>query len=438
LIKKRSISRIYFGWWMVIFPGILSGLGVNYYSQGMSVFFKDIAAELQLSRASTSLAASIGNFEGGLLAPLTGWLADKYGPRWVVITGLCFVIAGLALMNFISSPWHFYVVWGLMIGLGLNFGLTIAQDKVLANWFIGKRGLAIGSRFAIIGICGVLVVPLVTWLVGEYGWRTTCLLWSGIMTAGLFIAWFFIKQQRPEYYGLLPDGITSETMTVTDRAAMFDRGMEYAASFDEREYTLKQAFRTPAYWIILVAWACTMLVYGGFTIHSIPFLTDTGISRTEAGVMVAMMVFFTIPSRFIGGLLTDRVRKNRLKFVAAGAFFIQAIGITSYILYQNVTMAYVFLIFYGLGNGAVTPIRLSMGARFFGRKAFTSILGIMMLFITPVTMISPIYTGWIHDTTGSYINAFIVFASLLVFAGVLLCFLRPPTLPDSNDIPRIQ
>ena len=414
---------------MVIFPGILSGLGVSFYGQGISVFFKDIAAELRLSRAATSLAASIGNLEGGLLAPLTGWLTDKYGPKWIAISGLCFVIAGLVLMYFITSPWHYYVVWGVLIGLGHNFGLTIALDKVLANWFIGKRGVALGTRFAIMGICGVIVIPLVTWLVGEYGWRIACLSWAGIMTAGLFIAWSFIKQHRPEYYGLLPDGVTRETTTITDQAALLDQGLEYAARFDETEYTLKQAMKTQAYWILLLSWASNMIVYYGFIIHSIPFLTDSGISRTEAGFMLAMMIFFTIPSRFIGGLLTDRVSKDRMQFVAAGALFIQAIGIIAFITYQNITMAYIFLIFFGLGNGAITPIRLAAGARYYGRKAFTSILGIMMLFITPISMLSPIYTGWIHDTTGSYIIAFITFASLLVFAGAILCFLRTPKAP---------
>ena len=196
--------------------------------------------------------------------------------------------------------------------------------------------------------------------------------------------------------------------------------------------------KTQAYWILLLSWASNMIVYYGFIIHSIPFLTDSGISRTEAGVMLAMMIFFTIPSRFIGGLLTDRVSKDRMQFVAAGALFIQAIGIIAFITYQNITMAYIFLIFFGLGNGAITPIRLAAGARYYGRKAFTSILGIMMLFITPISMLSPIYTGWIHDTTGSYTTALLVFTVLSIFSAIIMCLIGSPKPPEGiSNIERV-
>ena len=74
--------------------------------------FKPIAADLGISRAVTSVAASIGRFEGGLEAPITGWATDKFGPKWVIIFG-CFLIGiGLILMYFVNSLWAFYVVWG--------------------------------------------------------------------------------------------------------------------------------------------------------------------------------------------------------------------------------------------------------------------------------------------------------------------------------------
>jgi len=333
-------------------------------------------------------------------------------------------------MNFITTPWHYYVAWGVIIGLGHNLGLTIAVDKALTNWFIGKRGLAFGIRFAIIGICGVIVVPVVTWLVAAEGWRTTCLIWAGVMSAAIPLSWLLIKQERPEYYGLLPDGVTSEAAVETDKDTMFSRGLEYAESFEEKEFTLRQALRTRAYWLLLLAWACTILVFGGFTIHCIPFLTDMGITPTVAGGMMAMMVFFTIPSRFLAGFLADRVRRDRLQFLAAGAFLLQAAGLIAFLMQQDVTMAYVLLILYGFGNGAATPLRLTMGGRYFGRKAFASILGVGMLFTAPLSMLAPIYAGWIYDTTSSYTIAFIIFAVLLVSAAFFLCFLRPPKPPE--------
>lgn len=67
--------RVFFGWWSVLFIGVISGLGYGFNIYGFSVLFKPIAAELGLNRAFTSLAAGIGRLEGGITSPLAGWLS---------------------------------------------------------------------------------------------------------------------------------------------------------------------------------------------------------------------------------------------------------------------------------------------------------------------------------------------------------------------------
>ena len=337
--------------------------------------------------------------------------------------------AGLVLMYSIASLWAYYLVWGLIIAAGRELACTIAADKALTDWFVSKRGLAFGIRFVLVAIGGVIVVPVVTWLVTTQGWRITFLIWAGVIFACVPLMWFFVKQKRPEYYGLFPDGATIESGSEADIDAMVDKGVEYAASFQETEFTLREAMRTPAYWLIIIAWLFAMIVVGGLNIHLIPFLTDMGLDATVAGGMLAMMVFFTIPARFLGGFLADRVRKDRLQFLVAGAFLCQAIGITAFLLNQSIAMVYVFLILFGFGSGAPTPLRLIIGGRYFGRKAFASIQGTSSVFTAPLGLLAPVYAGWVYDTTGSYITAFILFAALVTFAAFLMCLVRPPKPP---------
>jgi MFS family permease len=429
MIKKSS--KIFFGWWMVIIPGIMTGLGAGVYGSGGSILFKPIATDLQLGRAATSLAQAIGRLEGGLEAPLTGWLSDKYGPKWVVIAGLVLFACGLVFMNYVTEPWHYYVAWGVLVGIGYNLALTIALDKVLVTWFVKRRGMALGIRFTVIGICQVAVVPVLTWLVVTYGWRTTCLVWAVIALFCVPIAVLIIKQGRPEQYGLLPDGVSPGTEKEYDKDILTQKGTEYAEGFQEKEFTLRQAMKTQAYWLTCLAWAVNTLVAGGFGIHVVPFLTDIGISQTAAGGMLSVMVFFTIPSRFVAGWLADRLPSDRMQFIAAAAFFLQGAGIAAFLIHPSVSMAWVLLILYGFGNGAPTPVRLTMGGRFFGRKSFASILGSTMLVIAPVSMVSPVYAGWIYDRTGSYDIAFLTFAVLLGVSVILVSLVRPPKLPES-------
>ncbi len=408
---------------------ILSGLGLGFYENGLSALFKPITTELGFNRAVTSFAAGIGRLEGNLIAPLTGWLVDKFGSRYVIFSGILIISLGLALMNRVNSLWSYYLVWGVIISLGINSALTIAIDKTLTDWFVSQRGLAMGIRFAIIGLGAVVVIPLVTWLASTQGWRTTCLIWAAVMLAGAPVAWFFVRQKRPEYYGLLPDGAQIKSDAKSGATTVVDKGVEYASALGETEFTLREALRTPAYWILTMAFTLHMTIHGGFSVHCIPFLTDMGIQPTLAGGLMGMMMFFTIPSRFVAGILADRMRKGRLQLLLGGAFLLQAIGIAVFLVNHSIAAVYVFFILYGLGSGAPTLLNIIIRGRYFGRKAFGSNFGTSLLLVAPISLLAPVYTGWIYDTTGSYTTAFILFTILGTIAAALMCLVRPPKPP---------
>jgi len=398
------------------------------------VLFKPIAADLGLNRAAASLAAGVSRLEGGLEAPLTGWLSDKYGPKWVIFAGACIVTIGLVLMNFINSLWTYIIVWGIVIGSGCNLAFTLAIDKTITNWFIKQRGRAFAMRFVLLGILGVITLPIVTWLVTTQGWRMTNLVWAVVMFAGLPFLWFFVKQQRPEYYGLLPDGVTVGEEAL-DTSQMIDRGVEYATSLGETEFTIRQALKTPSYWILALGYSAGTTTYGAVNIHLIPFLTDIGIDPIVAGSMMALMVFFNIPSRFLAGFLADRLRIDHLRFLMVGTFLFQAIGMAIIVLNQTIPMIYVFLILFGFGSGANIIVRILIESRFFGRKAFATIHGLTNMLHAPIGLVTPIFAGWIYDTTGSYTIAFISFGALTTVGAIIMCFLRSPKPPaEVTDI----
>ena len=427
---RKKFSEIFPGWWLNIVTGLYSGLGHGFYGYGVSVLFKPLSIDLGLNRAGTAWATGIGRLQGSAEAPITGWLSDRFGPRWVIVAGTFIAALGLLLMDFIRSSWAYYLVWGVVTAIGMNLALTIAVDKALTDWFIRKRGLALGIRFVIIGGCGVIVLPIISWLVTTYDWRVTCLIWSVVMFTGVPMMWRFVKQKRPEYYGLLPDGVKVESEERMDLDTMIGRGVEYAAEFDETEFTLRQALKTPAYWLITISWIFAMVVAGAINTHCIPLLTDMGIDENVASGMMAMMVFFTIPARFAAGVLADRVRKDRLQFLVAGTFVLQALGIGIFLLHQSVVTVYVFLVLYGFGSGGPAPLRLTIGGRYFGRKAFASIQGTSMVLTAPVALLSPVYAGWVYDNTGDYIPAFTTFVVMVLIAAVLMSLMRPPKPPE--------
>lgn len=427
MLKKRMSSKIYFGWWMNLVMGITSGLGGGFVWAGASVLFKPLAAELGLSRAATSIATSISGLGGGILSPITGMLADKFGSKWLILGGTFLLSIGLIWMYFINSAWAYYIAWGVIISSGFNLGLMIAQDKVLTDWFIRKRGLVFGTRFAILGILSAAAVPVISWLVTSYGWRTACLTWAVIMLASIPLSSYFVRRHRPEYYGLLPDGAEYDSGAEANIDAMVDRGMEYASGFQETEFTFRQALRTPSYWMLVISWCGFGLLFGPINLHCIPLLTDMGISPGVAAFMMSVMNLVNTPARFVGGILSDRISKEHLHYLMVVSFLLQGFGIVILLLSQGkIAMLYLSLILLGVGSGIFIPLSITIRARYFGRKAYGSIQGTSQLFSVPVTILAPVYAGWVYDVTGSYADAFKVFVGIAAAMVILMLFLRPP------------
>jgi MFS family permease len=430
---REKKPKIYFGWWTVLVTGIISGLGHGFYSYGISIFFKDLAAELSINRATTSLAAGIGRLEGGITSPATGWLSDRYGPKWVIFTGTFLAGIGLILMYFINSVWSYMVVWGVVIGVGLNIGLTVSVDKALNDWFVKQRGLAHGTKFALIGILGVVLVPVVTWLVFYFGWRITCLIWGVLILFSAPFLLIFVKQKIPEHYGLLPDGEKVVSRVKSGSSASLSQNIPNLISVSsEPEFSLKQALRSSTYWLICLAFGAQTMTVGALNIHLVPFLTDIGIEQKSAGIMMGLMVLCTIPSRFFGGLLSDRVPKVRLQYFLAAVLFLMAIGMLTFLIFGNKFSVYIFLICFGISSGAATPLLLVMTGRYFGRKAFGIIIGSSLAVRAPLSLVAPVFAGWVCDQTGSYNKAFFVFTALSVLATILLCFTKPPKMRDNK------
>jgi nitrate/nitrite transporter NarK len=342
-------------------------------------------------------------------------------------------------MRFINSLWAFYLVWGVMLGTGCNIALSLPMDTTISNWFVKKRGLAISIKWVFSGLSGVLAMPLIAWMISVQSWRMACFNGGIVMAViGLPLTWFFIKQHRPEYYGLLPDGAKIAEELGSDQNTLLKKGAEYASEVKEIEFTARQALKTRAFWLLLIAQTIPSLVNPVMTLHCIPFLTGRGIDPIRAAAIMAMMIFFSLPTRFIGGLIADRLSIYNLRYVKTVAYSLQGFSILLFLLYPTDLMVYVWFILFGLGQGFSYTISPLMRARFFGRKAIGSIQGVASMFMVPFGFLAPIYAGWIYDTTKSYTTLFIQSAVLLGVATLVTLFLTPPKPPEKiGDIRQI-
>ncbi|MFC2044635.1 MFS transporter [Chloroflexota bacterium] len=436
MIRRIRVPKIFFGWYTVLATCLLCIWGTGYSSVGFSALFKPISTELGLSRAVTSVARSIGLFEAGFSAPIVGWLNDRFGPKVTIFFGTALIGLGLVLMSSVNSLWAFYVVWGVVVYSGVHIALTISVDKAISNWFIRRRGLAQSFRWVSMVLSTILVVPLISWLIISVDWRMTCVIGGVVIWLfGLPLVWFFIKKERPEYYGLLPDGASTEAELVADKSRIVAKGTEYAARFQEVEFTLRQAIRTLAFWQLTIGYISYAVTISVVFTHCIPLITDMGYSPIRAAGVMSMAGAIGIPFRFASGFLADRLKKEHLRFLMGISFLIMPAGIIAFSLHQTMATVYALLILFYIGQGPGAVLMSVIRARYFGRKGLGSIQGASLMITMPFNVIAPIYAGWVYDTTGSYLDAFRLFAGLLVFGALLIFCARPPKPPaEVTDI----
>jgi MFS family permease len=308
-------------------------------------------------------------------------------------------------------------------------GIQQATLVAIANWFIKKRGTAMGIGLSGVGLGGV-VVPILAWLIVQYGWRQTAVI-TGCTILAVGIPLSLVMRHRPEQYGLLPDGETGkkdETQIETETAGIepyTPRISPEDTKTADISFSSRQALRTKTFWLLVVALGSRQLVSSAVAIHQIPLLIDLGIAPEIAATMLGSIAVVSIAGRLGFGKLADIFETRHLM-----AICLASIALGCFILANAQTLWHViiFLIVYTPGYGGGSTLMMALRAEYFGRRNYGTISGFMDIFQAFGLILGPVFAGWIFDVTGSYWAAFISFGVIAAIGMVLMLIVRRPVL----------
>ena len=378
------------------------------------VFIKPMESTLGWDRASLSGAAAVSLLLVGAAGPVVGWLADRWGPRRVIVVSAIILGVGTILSSRVTALWHVYVTAGILMGLGAG-GVGMSTGAALAaRWFEARRGLVMGLVGGSMSAGQLVIVPLAVWLTLHYGWRQSYL-WLGLLlfVVAVPVTLLFVRDD-PAQKGLKAYG--------AGRSAPAAGAPPVPP---EARTTVAEAMQVPAFWLLAgTFFVCGYTSVGLVLTHLVPHAAEHGFSEMDAaealGVMGAMNIVGTIAS----GWICDRFgRKGPLAFY----YGVRGLSLLFLLYVWSLPSLVLFAAVFGLNYISTVPPTTTLTANIFGRYSVGSLSGWIFFSHQVGAALGAAVGGWVFQATGSYSWAFI--------SAALLAFLAVPMALAINEAP---
>ena len=387
------------------------------------VFFIPVSQEIGVSRAALSFIFAIARLEGGIEAPIAGWIIDRFGPRLPTVIGITMGSLGFILLATAQSYWAYALIYLLMISPSSNIAGAHAMHAVANLWFVRYRTRVLSLFSGSIRLGTAISTPIIAFIVLNHGWRNGAV-FAALVTLIVTLPVAMFIRRTPESMGLLPDGgrigeVSSE------------RGHSKAETTATRElpadFTFKEALHTPSYWIIAFSTMVRLSLNQGVRVHIIPIFVWKGLSEQAGANLLGLLAFTAVPLILMFGWLGDRFSKAPLLLLGHVGTVAAMLVIVNF---SGIFPLLVFALLMALGE-STAPVNHSIIGEYFGRKAFATLNGLLQT-VGMIGLITPVFAGWVFDMTDSYANALLTFGVVAGIAIVALLFLRRPRLASAS------
>ncbi len=403
--------------WVVLAVGftiMLLGYAVR---NTFTVFYPVIVDDFGWARGNTAMMYSLTMLCYGIVAPVAGGLVDRFNPKLVLSIGGLVVGGGIALCGLATQAWHFYILYGAMVAIGLSLMGFTPLSAIITHWFPRRKGLVFGLLGAGFGV-SLISAPVFQCLVSQYGWRLS----YGIIGAAAVLIivplCLAFMRRSPKQYAPPNTGSAGGD------------GPELTVQQEEPglvapDWTLRAALRTRTFRILLVIAFCNMGLAQQITIaHQVYLLQDMGY-----GPMVAATIFSIYGASFTAGTLSSSLSDHigRAQVFTPATLLAAAAVLLLFLADQGAGMLLpvLFAIAAGYGLGISPPTFFASIADRFHGSHYGAIQGTVILACSLGGTLGPWLGGFLHDITGSYQSTLIVVQVFLVVSAVLMWLIKP-------------
>lgn len=381
---KSAVQEWRSGWLLVL----AASIGFSFFSVMLAttgLFMGPLGEEFGWNRTLLSSGPSISTIMTALLGPFFGALIDRFGARRLALPGIVLVMLSISSFSLLNGErWTWVALWLIFGVVAVTIKSTIWTAAIVGG-FEKSRGLALGLTLAGAALAQIVVPPLGNFLIAEFGWRAAFVWlaagWGGLT---LVLCWlfFFDVRARAERRG--------------EKAGRDAK----AIALDLPGLTIPEAFRSIALWKLAISNFIVMTLTIGLAIHLFPILTDAGVSRARAALLLSLSGVAGVAGKLVTGVLLDRFRPNWIGGVTLGAAslaFALLIGGAA-----SPALIVVAMVINGYAAGTKTHITSFLTAEYGGMKNFGAIYGTMSSLLTLAAGMGPLLAGALYDLSGNY------------------------------------
>jgi MFS family permease len=371
------------------------GVGDTY-----TVFLQPIERDFGWSRSQLTSVYSVYLLVNGFIAPLVGFFFDRAGPRWVYAAGLATLGSAFVLAGALTNLWHFYLLVGAMVGVGVSMTGMVPASALLARWYRTRLSIAIGIAFSGVGVGTVILVPVAQYLVSGWDWRTAYHVLGGVLLAAAVLVPLVLPWRR-----------------FTAGHPALARAPQRAGEADGG-WTLRTAMRSPIYRALATVFFCTAMGMFAVIVQLVVFLIDAGFSPLAAASAFGVVGMLSAASVMSSGFVAERFGYRQTVTASFAGSMAGVVLLIALSAWPSWPLLAVFVPVFGLCLGVRGPIISSVCTRHFAGPRVATIYGTIYSTNALGAALGSLIGGALHDFSGGYTAAYVFALCSLAVAAV--------------------
>jgi len=383
--------------WIIVAAGGLLGCVAIGAMFSLPVFLGSIARDTGWSLTGVSSAMTIAFLAMAATSMMWGNLSDRFGTRFVVLTGSCVLAVSLAVASRTTSLLAFQLAFGLFIGGSIS-AIFAPMMACVTGWFDTHRSLAVSLVSAGMGMAPMTMSPLAAWLVSIYDWRTSMLIIAGVVAAVMIPVALLVR--RPPAL----DNASAATLVDAD-------GM-----------SVGQALKSPQFMILLLTNFFCCATHSGPIIHTVNYAVSCGIPLILAVSIYSVEGFAGLGGRIAFGLLGDKFGAKRILVIG---LLVQAIGALGYLAARDLATFYAAGALFGFIYAGTMPLYAAIARENFPLRMMGTVIGGISMAGGLGMATGPVVGGLIYDSFASYTWLYLGSFGMGLGAFVIAMTFRP-------------